>query len=427
MAYLCRALLEKALLYFVLIISRIETSKSNGIRSRVESSSVFLDSERERQQRQEERTLPHKQFLEEDAQADYHAGAHGFVLAGVIDDGSKISSEALDFLVNLNCLQGVMTHVLVRTNDKILHDMHSLMKNLKYSYSGKCADFYVTTQPPYIASYDNRVEKLQHVREHQRTEIEVLLLANSATKYMSLADVVIIVADFDLEEFPLPGQVLKSAIGMISPWRKESIASSSASLVPDVMCAAGTVESFTNGNTVEGYYDTYATILLPDTFVYPVHGRMIAKLNPADDPSLIIGSNFTNVDLLRWFYYHAQKQFIENEKVDAGGETEHLEPISYGSKMMFNPVPVRSCFGGLALYRGSKWLHPQCSYLEMDRTNENYSIRAEKRPCEHVIFHRCLSAVENGTVIAVQPDLRTRWVSSEKKKEQAPLLPSFQD
>ena len=151
----------------------------------------------------------------------------------------------------------------------------------------------------------------------------------------------------------------------------------------DVLCACGVDKGGTGG-----YYDLFATVLLPDTFVLDLGGRSV-QARPEENSSLINGPFFSHSDLLEWF----KKE---------GGDTA-------------NPVPVRSCFGGLALYRASKWLDQNCSYMNPHpEINAKYGATwAEGLPCEHVVFHNCLQSVDPKVVVAVKPDLQTVWKSYE--------------
>jgi hypothetical protein len=149
----------------------------------------------------------------------------------------------------------------------------------------------------------------------------------------------------------------------------------------DVLCSAGKMLH------PYGYYDTFATVLLPDTFVYPVGGRPVMTARPEEDASLIIGPNFSAEALMDWFH--------KEGGVDA------------------RPVPVKSCFGGLAIYRASKWLDQRCSYKDQfPEVNAKYANKYDNAPCEHVVMHNCLHAVDPAVVVAVQPDMHTIWHTS---------------
>lgn len=95
----------------------------------------------------------------------------------------------------------------------------------------------------------------------------------------------------------------------------------------------------------------------------------------------------------------------------------------------YQPVPVRSCFNGLTLYRADVWLQPQCRYDSYHKDDDAYLSKRYHHACEHIVFHECLRRVmmmmmtkmddEGGSGgsnssgvgfnIAVQPDLTTLW------------------
>ena len=55
-------------------------------------------------------------------------------------------------------------------------------------------------------------------------------------------------------------------------------------------------------------------------------------------------------------------------------------------------VPVQSCFGGMAIYRGA--LFEQCEYSSNDGD------------CEHVHMHRCMAAKHPGSKFFMLPSLK---------------------
>ena len=134
-------------------------------------------------------------------------------------------------------------------------------------------------------------------------------------------------------------------------------------------------------------------------------------------------------------------------------------------------VPVRSCFGGLAIYSSQTFFEQKCRYryqyhhdrkrldLTGSRTRigtgagkdadvdagadenvvnlERYASRADGRPCEHVVFHDCLlrqprrwgggdrdqrrdpknghGSKARGRSIAIMPHLVTLWTKDVNK------------
>jgi hypothetical protein len=80
---------------------------------------------------------------------------------------------------------------------------------------------------------------------------------------------------------------------------------------------------------------------------------------------------------------------------------------------------VKSCFGGLAMYRASKWLSDRCAYDMVDPDGAKYANRLDHSSCEHVAFNGCIKRADPSTSIAIQPDLRTRWQKPGNEKQHA--------
>ena len=339
--------------------------------------------------------------------------------------------------------------------------------------------------------------------------------------WLLLSNAVVVLVDLDLVELPPAIQVLDHAMDMIHNNNKnnndirnqqknndDNNQALNVGMV-DVLCAAGVLlkevmaavppkttsifpssvddsnKNINNNNNnkpktkyfVDGYYDTFATIFLPDTFSYMVSYRLHGgHPRPQEDVNLIVnGKTVTQVTLLQWIQQQGRRQrrpqqqrhnnnektntskmrshtgrptgtvsSTENEsKGDDDDEEEDEHDIVGDDNSDWAPVPVKSCFGGLTLYRANKYLHPNCSYhhqphitqQEKDELTRKYANRFDKRPCEHVIFHNCLSSMDDDpttttinnttttrtttrtttTVIAIQPNLRTRWMDPNKQ------------
>ena len=154
------------------------------------------------------------------------------------------------------------------------------------------------------------------------------------------------------------------------------------------------------------YYIIYRTVLLPNTFVYPVEGRFRPVIQDDEDSAFIISddpgltTSFTQNDLFQYL-------------TDASTREQNGRP-----------VPVRSCFGGLAIYRTSVWYEPKCQYGSWRNKcaphMARYANQADKRPCEHVSFHECLREVIPATLkgsdlsIGIQPRLMPHWNSNNE-------------
>jgi hypothetical protein len=286
------------------------------------------------------------------------------VLAGIIHHGAEISTSSLEFLIEASCVNKIRAHILGADDMPMLASMYERQKEIMFP-GMDCAPFKASSQPDYITAEKNRIDRIQAARDFQRIDL---------AQHFDFADVdkaTIILADMDVSQLPSLDQVVGNADKM----------NSRSGIDVDVLCSSGKMLH------PYGYYDTFATVLLPDTFVYPVNGRPSMSARPEEDSTMIIDNNFTAEELLEWFHKE-------------GGAS-------------VKPVPVKSCFGGLAIYRASKWLDQRCSYKNIHpEINAKYANRFDNAPCEHVVLHNCLQAVDPNVVVAVQPDMHTIWHTS---------------
>ena len=115
-----------------------------------------------------------------------------------------------------------------------------------------------------------------------------------------------------------------------------------------------------------------------------------------------------------WLLSLSQPQSHDSNN-NSNGEEEEEEVQQY------QPVPVRSCFNGLTLYRADVWLEPKCRYDSYHKDDDAYLSKRYQHACEHIVFHECLrrvllekegggsSSSGEGLNIAVQPDMTTLW------------------
>jgi len=282
------------------------------------------------------------------------------IFTGMVRHGAEISSTTLDFLVDVTCKYNTKVHILGADDMEVMDLMYNRLKQEKYP-GQQCGELLIEIQPDFISQEKHRIVRVEFARNYQRHRI--------GTVYNIGPETTVVMADMDISQLPPIPDMLATA-------KKIGV-----DRVADVICA--------NGLLAEGgYYDTFATILLPDTFVYPVNGRPNVEARPVEDPTLIVDNNFTNIDLMNYFLDHGKQE---------GSDT-------------YEPVPVKSCFGGLAIYKADKWLEERCSYHDKDvEGNALYANRFDMMPCEHVIIHRCMQKYDPSTVVAVQPDLHTVW------------------
>lgn len=121
---------------------------------------------------------------------------------------------------------------------------------------------------------------------------------------------------------------------------------------------------------------------------------------------------------------HVRSDNIQGE-VTQGDIMEYF--VAEGKKSSSGAVSVKSCFGGLALYRADVYFTKSCQYqldaavVDLNKDNltsiMRYANSVEGRPCEHVVFHDCLKKViEKRVDIALNPELRTMWGRNMRPK-----------
>lgn len=278
-------------------------------------------------------------------------------LAGMVRDGTKMAPSVIKTLVKLNCADKIGIHIVTSRASMSVFDQH------RQNYES-CAPFIILKEDRNVGSIPNRVDRIAHVRDFQRENLRLLF------EDRTLENDIVIVADLDLVELPSRNILLEKINGII------------ADPAFDVICSAG--QTF----NPYGYYDIFSTIVYPETFVYPVEGRLTQLLNDGENRSMVrsadVWGKFNQFDLMEYFEQEA-------------------------SRSPEGTVPVRSCFGGLALYRASKFLSPRCGYSTQSKDLMRFASRFEQRPCEHVIFHYCLVRTDPTTRIGLNPSLKTKW------------------
>jgi len=81
------------------------------------------------------------------------------------------------------------------------------------------------------------------------------------------------------------------------------------------------------------------------------------------------------------------------DHVEYIAQPRHISPASGASSA--NVIPMRSCFGGLAIYHTETYLNTQCDYVNTSDALEIPSLAGyvahDNVLCEHVPFHFCLA------------------------------------
>eukprot|EP00554_Chaetoceros_debilis_P008431 CAMPEP_0194099564 /NCGR_PEP_ID=MMETSP0150-20130528/706_1 /TAXON_ID=122233 /ORGANISM="Chaetoceros debilis, Strain MM31A-1" /LENGTH=654 /DNA_ID=CAMNT_0038785785 /DNA_START=113 /DNA_END=2073 /DNA_ORIENTATION=+ len=320
------------------------------------------------------------------AQATQHSGyppTDEIVLAGLVHDAGSITQNVLDFIVDMSCSKFVRTSIVTESGSESFEARYAITAEKKYQQQN-CAEVSLVKDPIFKTDEPmNRVKRIQFLREFQKEEIRKILSKND-----DLDSTTIVLADFDLDKFPAFDKVVNNV---------ESLQDHTSEL--DVLCSNGLSG---NGANSKRYHDTSSTVLLPDTFVHPIELREIAQMWPYEDSRFIInpegnGESLTSTSLFKWF----------EEKGRENGST----------KLQSNPVPVRSCFGGLALYKASRFLDGKCSYMHQSRAikNAKYRNSLDNEVSEHILWNNCMRAADESFVVAVQPDMTTTSKTESEK------------
>eukprot|EP01090_Pellita_catalonica_P016297 TRINITY_DN4623_c0_g2_i1.p1 TRINITY_DN4623_c0_g2~~TRINITY_DN4623_c0_g2_i1.p1 ORF type:complete len:448 (+),score=39.03 TRINITY_DN4623_c0_g2_i1:53-1345(+) len=167
---------------------------------------------------------------------------------------------------------------------------------------------------------------------------------------------VVAVIDFDLVQISKPGVLLRN----IHALKTKRF---------DLVCAHGRGPG-------DYYYDSFATVLQNLTYVHPLYLRNISTLMP--------------------------------------GEVEIWKPrmtIEHFSDMLMSYpddfYPVKSCFGGLALYNATSFFNKTCSYVDTKFLPDNRFYNRELRVCEHISLHMCICNRNHSCAISTK--LETFW------------------
>lgn len=411
---------------------------------------------------------------------------------GLVRDLSAVRPEVLGWLAEMNCRHGVGVHVvsgastavegwadLDSRRTEILHNMEEGDGEMPPNYGGESGGAEILSHPRCglvavvpedahgLAGYaygtdpatggpapppPNRVDRIAALRDFQRNLLRRYYVGDGTESGDirgrsggggGIRDGAVIVVDLDLAALPPPRTVLR-----VTAAAATATAGPSGGYPHDVVCAAGVTAA---SRKELWYYDTYATVLLPDTYVHPLGRRKLPHHYPGEDPGLVRSEdqkngNFTQGHLMRYLQGQAEKS-------------------------PEGTVPVRSCFGGLAIYSSQTFFEQKCRYryqyhhdrhsldLTGSRTRigtgagkdadvdagadenvvnlERYASRADGRPCEHVVFHDCLlrqprrwgggerdqrrdpenghGSKTRGRSIAIMPHLVTLWTKDVNK------------
>jgi len=389
-------------------------------------------------------------------------GSNVIWVAGIVLDPANITKDVFQSLVQLNCNTTVgdnlNVHILTSssassTNIRAAYQQYYTYQK-KFNTNETCGKFILATEPSspitnitastVQQNKNRRVDVIAAARDYQRTELRNYFYNTTKNSSTAMSNNFVILIDLDLFSIPNVHEIMKQINEMtrssnVTTYSTDHNNNNQSSSYYDIICAAGIMYQ------PYGYYDTFATILLPNTFVYPVSGRLSRSINPDEDATMIRSDDLygtvTQFDLLDYFENFSRSGTTAVQLIP--GNFDPLQHAKEEEDTYYNqfvrPVPVRSCFGGFAIYRASTYFNPRCDYSapyqqqqdhskkegqetmtqnekeeELILMMKRHSSRRSERPCEHVMFHDCLHRTsaehqQQLTRVAVHPRLRTEW------------------
>ncbi len=331
----------------------------------------------------------------------HHEKDSSIWVAGLVMDPNTIQDKTWDFLITLNCKYQFNVHVIVKEDKEEALKALNAIKNLQHpNVTDSCAAFIFQQESEKIwengHNPQNRIDRLSVLRDYQRNSLMNAVQNNKNGLHNDKEEEnsIIIFADLDLKELPSIDEIVKQANSMKDPKYPH-----------DAICSTGLLMKDSRKNRkgkIPFYYDTFATVFQPDTFSFPRRGRLVPRLYKGEDEKFVESSRRRREDYNRLY----------SEILKAAEQS-----VPTGN------LQVRSCFGGLTMYRSKVYFDERCMYklrISDDEVQKpdpkslhlsimRYAIKDEHRPCEHVVLHDCLVRENPQFNIAINPKLVTQW------------------
>ena len=418
------------------------------------------------------------------AGVDSSPTAPRIVVAGLVMDTHQVRESTWELLHDLSCQYHALIHIVAKHVDEAsrqqtrhwncgpvhLEVQDDVLWQLQHS-----PDPTTTHVPPrQIASH--RIQRLAQIRDLQRERIRRLVYPTGGDHQ---DDDVVILLDLDLWSFPTAAELVQRSRTMhtfqvvcgAGHWVDHPVESAQLQWKQWQEPRAAAARRYAVPKRLQDmlfYYDNYAFVAWPDTFGFVAKQRLLGRYYQGEDPSIIpntLGQAkqaakhhhsskhvvFTQYDLMQYLQQQANDySAMHKDPSDSVHQDDNLTTTG-----KYQLAPVRSCFGGVALYRASTWFTPQCQYdllgmieqqqqqqaeqLGMTSANSSltvalspprmqllphdphlstnilrYAAKKEQLPCEHVVFHDCLHRVvfspkDDEPHVAVDPHLLTAW------------------
>ncbi|KAL9179350.1 hypothetical protein ACHAXT_008640 [Thalassiosira profunda] len=365
--------------------------------------------------------------LQQRDESDDDPATPSIVLVGMAYTDTSISDFALQFLVDAACGYNMPSHLLLEYRDDksplddkiaaLTHHWHPLPRDGKLDRHPACGKLIKVVLSPGKEALLNmtkayhrqhnpstlwknararnnplstgRIARIKRAREYQRGLVREMMSNGDAKRTSAIA-----VLDLDLFAYPAPSDLIETIQSYMSEGSGDKANTFHA------ICSNGILvqKSRTWNGYIRRYYDTFSTIFLPNSWIH------VDRVVPRGS---LVGENVTmaKMNQEKTLSYILSK----GRRRQAGEEAEQTP--------RYDPVPMRSCFSGLALYRSDVWLDPQCRYDSFHEGDARYISKKYQHACEHVVFHECLRRTiaekeggdGGGFRIAVKPDMTTLW------------------
>ena len=266
---------------------------------------------------------------------NHHHPTPSALVAGVARSTWEIEDTTWKTLQELACQYNIPIHILVakHNTNRTIHETN------KY-----CAPVWVELQdtilPHNQSLSEKRVVRLAQIRDAHRLRIRQLFFTkqppeeqqhehdihfanNNTTQqqhplFFDSSSTSIILMDLDLEAIPSTAEILQRI--------RLQQESNSQPNHHDVICSAGNYLWKSQKLHKLFYYDSFATVVYPDTFVYPLEWRLIPQYYTQEDPSnVIVNDNHAQPGNL------TEVSFMKQIQREARRDPDGL-------------VPMRSCF-----------------------------------------------------------------------------------
>ena len=332
-----------------------------------------------------------------------------------VTDGKRKKSEDYP-----KCMESI--HVSTSPGEEEIYNIIQRQHQLQQSHNNSISFLLNSAQNQLVNNpldKNNRIARIKRTREYQRQNLRDILEESSSSSNQHSA---IAVLDLDLLAYPSLPHLIETVYKYIF----FPSSSSPADTKYHAICANGlmTIMSKSQQRYVTRYYDTYSTILLPNAWLHRDR-REVQRRKPISELTIDVDENekLASMNQEQTYQYIMQQgiRSMPDELMSIIRDGKTTTTTTTQQQQSYVPVPVRSCFNGLTIYRTDVYLNSDCRYDTYNENDDRYASIHYKQTCEHVVLHECLRRKmmnvgrtegddgENGFRIAVMPDMKTLW------------------